>query len=148
MKLEIPEHFEDVTVEFSKEEWKMLNEQEKELHREVMVQNYEHMVSVGYNIPLNHLLALLGGDKEIPHADMEGRKKVLETGISDGSANILSSKFNGYPLSMNKPIKVPETFEDVAVEFSREEWEMLSKREKKLHREVMVQNFDHMIDVE
>ncbi|XP_043922299.1 extracellular calcium-sensing receptor-like [Protopterus annectens] len=43
--------------------------------------------------------------------------------------------------------EVPESFEDVAVEFSREEWEMLSEKEKKLHQEVMLQNFDHMIDV-
>ncbi|XP_043943295.1 zinc finger protein OZF-like isoform X2 [Protopterus annectens] len=46
MKLEVPDAFEDVAVDFSREEWKMLSNQDKELHREVMVQNYEHMVSV------------------------------------------------------------------------------------------------------
>ncbi|XP_043943100.1 KRAB domain-containing protein 4-like [Protopterus annectens] len=58
MKLEVPETFEDIAVDFSAEEWKMLNNQEKELHREVMVQNYEHMVSVGFIIPKEKLLLL------------------------------------------------------------------------------------------
>ncbi|XP_043923836.1 zinc finger protein 454-like isoform X2 [Protopterus annectens] len=55
MKLEVPETFEDVAVEFSGEEWEMLSKPEKELHKEVMVQNYENMISVGYNIPVDHL---------------------------------------------------------------------------------------------
>ncbi|XP_043943306.1 uncharacterized protein LOC122815120 [Protopterus annectens] len=46
MKLEVPETFEDVAVDISREEGKMLSNQEKELHGEVMQQNYEHVVSV------------------------------------------------------------------------------------------------------
>ncbi|XP_043943325.1 zinc finger protein 506-like [Protopterus annectens] len=59
MKLEVPETFEDVAVEFSREEWKMLSDQKKELYKEVMSQNYEHMVSLGYNIPKEQLLLLI-----------------------------------------------------------------------------------------
>ncbi|XP_043942930.1 putative zinc finger protein 75C [Protopterus annectens] len=44
--LTVPEVFEDVAVAFSEEEWKLLRKQGKELHRVVMVQNYENMVSV------------------------------------------------------------------------------------------------------
>ncbi|XP_043942040.1 zinc finger protein 320-like [Protopterus annectens] len=59
MKLKAPETFEDVAVGFSEEEWKMLSKEDKTLHREVMVENYEHMVSLGYKIPLEQLLLLV-----------------------------------------------------------------------------------------
>ncbi|XP_043936130.1 zinc finger protein 888-like [Protopterus annectens] len=65
MKLEVPESFEDVAVEFSGEEWKLLSEEQKELHREVMVQNYENMISVGYNIPVGHLCLFIKSDEII-----------------------------------------------------------------------------------
>ncbi|XP_043923737.1 putative zinc finger protein 705E [Protopterus annectens] len=87
MKLEVPESFEDVAVKFSREEWKMLSKQEKELHREVMVQNYENMVSVGYSIPLDHLHMLFNRDDELPSANTEGmskRNKAQWTELSGG----------------------------------------------------------------
>ncbi|XP_043942445.1 nuclear factor 7, brain-like [Protopterus annectens] len=46
--LTVPESFEDLAVMFSEEEWKMLRKQDKELHREVMIQNYETLISVGH----------------------------------------------------------------------------------------------------
>ncbi|XP_043942927.1 neurotrophin receptor-interacting factor 2-like [Protopterus annectens] len=63
--LTVPETFEDVTVTFSEEEWKILRKQDKELYRDVMVQNYETCVSVGYKIPPEKLLQLFKAD-EVP----------------------------------------------------------------------------------
>ncbi|XP_043919060.1 zinc finger protein 345-like isoform X2 [Protopterus annectens] len=70
-QLEIPENFEDVAVKFSDEEWKMLTKEEKRLHRLVMMENYENMVSVGYNVPLEHLWLLIRKKEEFPHGDTE-----------------------------------------------------------------------------
>ncbi|XP_043942985.1 zinc finger protein 436-like [Protopterus annectens] len=74
----VPETFEDVAVTFSEEEWKLLRKQDKDLHREVMVQNYETLVSVGYKIPPEKLLLLLKADNgvELPGEDVE--KNTLE----------------------------------------------------------------------
>ncbi|XP_043942900.1 uncharacterized protein LOC122814381 [Protopterus annectens] len=69
--LAVPETFEDVAVTFSEEEWKMLNKQDKELHKEVMIQNYEAMISVGYKIPLDLLLLLIKSDDQVPKDDAE-----------------------------------------------------------------------------
>ncbi|XP_043936190.1 gastrula zinc finger protein XlCGF57.1-like [Protopterus annectens] len=66
MKLELPETFADVAVDFSVDEWKMLSKEQKELHREVMVQNFEHMVSVGYNIPVQKLMMFIEKSDEPP----------------------------------------------------------------------------------
>ncbi|XP_043924383.1 nuclear factor 7, brain-like [Protopterus annectens] len=69
--LTVPETFEDVTVTFSEEEWEMLRKQDKELYRDVMVQNYETCVSVGYKIPQKKLLQLFKAD-EVPKDTVKG----------------------------------------------------------------------------
>ncbi|XP_043937144.1 zinc finger protein 30-like [Protopterus annectens] len=62
--LQGPESFDDVAVTFSEEEWMILSPQQKELHRKVMVQNYETMISLGYHVPLAHLLSLIQREEE------------------------------------------------------------------------------------
>uniref|UniRef100_A0A8D0DV28 KRAB domain-containing protein n=1 Tax=Salvator merianae TaxID=96440 RepID=A0A8D0DV28_SALMN len=39
--------FEDVAVDFSAEEWSVLEGWQKELHRDVMLQNYALLLSLG-----------------------------------------------------------------------------------------------------
>ncbi|KAM4651972.1 uncharacterized protein O3C94_014297 [Discoglossus pictus] len=39
--------FDDIAVYFSKEEWNCLSEEDKELYKEVMIENYQNLMSVG-----------------------------------------------------------------------------------------------------
>ncbi|XP_043923946.1 zinc finger imprinted 3-like [Protopterus annectens] len=87
MMLEVPEGFEDVAVGFSREEWDLLGDQEKELHREVMVQNYENMISVGYNIPVDQLWLIIRKHETIPPGDSDGGITVQQKQLPANSAD-------------------------------------------------------------
>ncbi|XP_043922360.1 zinc finger protein 558-like [Protopterus annectens] len=90
MKVEVPESFEDVAVEFSEEEWAMLNKQEKALHKEVMVQNFDNMISIGCHIPVEHLWKFIRKDETILPNDTKERLMVEK---NQRPGNIIVSKY-------------------------------------------------------
>ncbi|XP_023052539.1 zinc finger protein 658-like isoform X1 [Piliocolobus tephrosceles] len=56
--------FQDVTVEFSQEEWQHLGPVERTLYRDVMLENYSHLISVGYCITKPKVISKLEQGEE------------------------------------------------------------------------------------
>ncbi|XP_007492473.1 zinc finger protein 69 homolog isoform X2 [Monodelphis domestica] len=150
--------FKDVAVDFNQEEWGLLDHSQKELFREVMLENVQNLLIVGLPVPREIFISCFQQGKTPWLLEQKGPRNSCPEAETNFEMK-MSTKLNlflegfGSQRCMNESpyhfilreirdsnIKDLVTFQDVTVDFPQEEWSLLDQSQKELYMEVMLEN--------
>ncbi|XP_054575920.1 zinc finger protein 705A-like [Eptesicus fuscus] len=140
--------FKDVAVDFTQEEWTLLGTPERKLYRDVMLENISHLVSVGYPICNSGVTFQLKPGEELrregtgfPQGQTAGMRDPLKK-----SEMILMQQISKKGMSPAMPME-SVSFKDIAVDFTQEEWALLGTPQRKLYRDVVLENISDLVSM-